>query len=817
MPQRLKTSHTFGTCCVAAIVAILLFLAAAPASDAKTLTNFSGQMPQSGQYVAQERRQFEINKEFNKDRELAKGLIMASVALEVEVSTVDELYEALANAKGGERIVLAGGNYGDVTLSPKTLGGLDGQFPTEVIITSADPENPATFEGLHILGGQNMTFDGILVEHVPEAGENKNTPVVEIGNYGSAESSGISIINSDFVGYAASAKVGGDPSDPNDVAAHGGMVEGNYAGIAVSVDGADITLSGNDISGFYRGISVKEGEDISITGNSLHDIRSDGMTFGEVKNVLIEDNEIRDLTPWRHADAPGRGDHPDMIQFWTTNSDAATENVIIRDNLLIQEDVGDGVFAQGIFMRNPKAESDSGTDMFYKNITIEGNVIYNSHINSLVVGEADGLTVANNILLQNTDNGISKLTTPIIAIAERSLDVTVIDNVVPELALTYSTIKNMATLQEGAELGWTVESNSLTALIKDALGLSAVSEDGVVLNYNALLPVLSSKLGVSVESLLSGGASADVAEPEAAAMAAAPEEPAGPQETVTVDDRGIETVDVHEDGVLLSRIETDYSDVEDWDTRENLFEDGELAETTTTYDDGLTVAEIYVDGVLTQRSFDDVEDSETFQTRVEDYDDEGDLTAVTILHDSGMYDHQEFAKSGTMISRHLEDRGDSVSWESRVDTFDEDGQQVSEVTRTDNGVLQTIEFEDGVQASRTVEDQDDKYGYASKTWTYEDGTLASLSTTRDNGLLDEQVFAADGDMSMRLIYDQADAFVWEKRADTFDSDGALLYRSMIGDDGSVVTRYFGGDSVVQLAAGEAIPDEHIAWDYVLGN
>ena len=67
-----------------------------------------------------------------------------------------------------------------------------------------------------------------------------------------------------------------------------------------------------------------------------------------------------------------------------------------------------------------------GLEMYYQNITIENNVIYNAHSHGITVGETDGLTISNNTILHNRDSGAGELVfVPTINVANASVDVTV--------------------------------------------------------------------------------------------------------------------------------------------------------------------------------------------------------------------------------------------------------------------------------------------------------------------------------------------------------------------------------------------------------
>ena len=59
------------------------------------------------------------------------------------VANATELYDALSSAEGGDRIVLAGGDYGSLDFRGVT-------FSSDVTIVSADPDDPAIVRELYV-------------------------------------------------------------------------------------------------------------------------------------------------------------------------------------------------------------------------------------------------------------------------------------------------------------------------------------------------------------------------------------------------------------------------------------------------------------------------------------------------------------------------------------------------------------------------------------------------------------------------------------------------------------------------------------------
>jgi parallel beta-helix repeat protein len=330
---------------------------------------------------------------------------------DIEVSSTAELISALSNATGGENILLAPGEYGDLNLYDARQPFV--KFTGQVTIKSADPNNLAQFSSLHLSGVENLTFDSVGFNYAPAPGApDYDKP------YMVDRSSNITIKNSIFSGAVAEGL--------------GVVKDGHGTGFALTVsDSSAITIEGNEFSNFMRAAVFSGDNGVVVKSNNIHDIRSDGLDFANVDNVQIVNNYIHDF-----KGAPGSDDHMDMIQFWTNGTTSPSANITISGNFL---DSGGGFTTQSIFMRNEEVDNGrAGKEMYYQNVTIENNVIYNSHLHGISVGETDGLTISNNTILQNPSTGDPQklITVPTITVAAASDGVIVANNIVQSLNLS---------------------------------------------------------------------------------------------------------------------------------------------------------------------------------------------------------------------------------------------------------------------------------------------------------------------------------------------------------------------------------------------
>ena len=281
------------------------------------------------------------------------------------VSTSAQLTAALSQASGGDKILLAAGDYGQLSIT--------GNYDSPLTIASADSGNPASFSTMSINGAENVTIDSVMFDYDYTAGDSQTYRPFAVTN-----SEKIVIQNSVFEGDTATGT--------------GTVFDGFGTGFGLSVRGSSgVEVENNEFKGFGTALQISESQNVVIGGNNIHDIRKDGMNIIETQGIIIENNNIHDfkgLEDWT--------DHRDMIQFWTSGTDKPSTDIIIRNNLL---DIGQGSYTQTIFMRNELVDTGrAGEEMFYQNVLIENNTIINHHTHGITVGETNGLVIQNNTL-----------------------------------------------------------------------------------------------------------------------------------------------------------------------------------------------------------------------------------------------------------------------------------------------------------------------------------------------------------------------------------------------------------------------------------
>ncbi|GAB4577009.1 MAG: hypothetical protein Tsb0019_03750 [Roseibium sp.] len=322
----------------------------------------------------------------------------------ISVSSAAELQEALANATGGETILLEEGNYGSIEI-------LKLEFSSEVTIRSASAENLATFETLEIAGSSNISFDMIEVDFTPDENTYSWDSAIRI-----SDSSGITFSNSDINGGPA---VNGVPPETE----AGGLDEtGNVLGLPAGrgftiTRCTDITIESCEVSEFENGIVANQTDGLDVLNNEIHHLRSTPLRGGDLDQVVVDGNEFHTFEPWQFG---GAGDHGDMVHFWTrpNSQDVASQDITITNNVFQQ---GEGEALLGIYL------DDNGNELGFENVVISGNILYNGNRQGIRIENGDGVVIESNTLLQSSGDEFDG---PTIILKDGTTNVSIVDNIV---------------------------------------------------------------------------------------------------------------------------------------------------------------------------------------------------------------------------------------------------------------------------------------------------------------------------------------------------------------------------------------------------
>lgn len=287
---------------------------------------------------------------------LGLSLLATSGCLAGVVADRAGLLAALAAAKAGDVITLAGGFYGVVSI--------EARFSADVTITSARPL-AARFAALTLSNSSHLRLDGL---HVDAPGN---------GNWGQAL---LAIEASDHIAVL-NCEINGKVDGLRPIAGYFGIRARNSTAITVQNTFAHDVLNGMAFFGV---------DDLNLAANTVDGVGADSFKFGGVNNALIEDNTGAKRT-YSAPDA-----HEDFMQF----QGAASSNVTIRGNVFLPQNVFD---VQGIFVAGKGGHS---------NFLIEQNILHSSMANGIYVAKGStGVRIRDNTLIA-ADGAVTRISAP---------------------------------------------------------------------------------------------------------------------------------------------------------------------------------------------------------------------------------------------------------------------------------------------------------------------------------------------------------------------------------------------------------------------
>jgi len=262
------------------------------------------------------------------------------------------LTAALKAAQSGDVIKLAAGDY-----SAMMLTGL--KYAGTVTVTSLDPGNMASLNGLILRDSQNLKFQGLEFKVSPSGYDN---PFQVSGS-----------TNIAFDGLKVHGSLNDNPGDDHDAM----LIRGSK----------NVSVTNSEFQELRNAISHLENDGLNFSDNYFHDLRTDGIRGGGSDNVVIKGNHF---TSFHMKD----GDHPDAIQFWTTNTTVAAKNIEVSGNVVTR---GDGDPIQGIFFR------DQVGGLPYENVKITDNLVVGGMYNGIALGAGIGVVISNNTVVGLAD------------------------------------------------------------------------------------------------------------------------------------------------------------------------------------------------------------------------------------------------------------------------------------------------------------------------------------------------------------------------------------------------------------------------------
>jgi parallel beta-helix repeat protein len=281
------------------------------------------------------------------------------------VSTTAALASTLATAQGGDTVLLAPGEYDNVVI--KNLS-----FASAVTVASQDPTHPAVLTSLLVTGDKYLNLSHLEFD-LSAAQMGAATP------FRVANSSRVTLSYLDVHG-----SMDGNPQDD---------------AIAMAVNNSNyVTVSNSEFQQAAVAITHLGDTHLTITGNSFHDLRYDGVHGSGSNWVTVSNNTFTSFYPV--GTQPTGGDHPDAIQFFTLGTTVATHDLVVTGNTIVR---GAGAPTHGVFF-----DDEVGT-LPFQNVTIKNNTVIGEGCDGISVNHAANVTIAGNTVQAYVDLNPSRI------------------------------------------------------------------------------------------------------------------------------------------------------------------------------------------------------------------------------------------------------------------------------------------------------------------------------------------------------------------------------------------------------------------------
>jgi hypothetical protein len=262
----------------------------------------------------------------------------AGQVLGPQVNSASGLVATLKTAQGGDRVRLAPGPYGGVSLAGFT-------FSPPVTLEAAG----AVFTALKLDRVDGLVMEGGTVALDPASS-------------------------------ASSASV----TDSANVAIRGLEVYGKAVSGLTITRGTKVEVSGGYFHDLRNAVLITAGENVLVTKNKVRRMLSDGMVgSGGPRNLTISYNDMSDFSPQAGA-------HPDGVQLFTRNATRSAEDIKIIGNRITR---GSGGIPQGIFVT-----TQAGWVLPYRRVEISGNYIEGAMHYGIGLQNADVVEIKGNIV-----------------------------------------------------------------------------------------------------------------------------------------------------------------------------------------------------------------------------------------------------------------------------------------------------------------------------------------------------------------------------------------------------------------------------------
>lgn len=306
------------------------------------------------------------------------------------VNSSNALAKVLNNAKGGDVILLEPSSEPYVYLWTNNRKSNLASLSSEIVIKSADPNNPAVFGALELRRAQNVTIDNVIFDRGDF--NVRDNPSFDLTIH---ESKNITIKNSTFFGGAPESYV---------------FNEKDFVKSAVVVNNSEnIKVLNNDISHYKFLVSIgNSSHNVTVEGNSLTFAQDDFIRIrNDTSNISIVSNSLSNPIGNKIL-------HQDFIHLWTDNSrDQGVRGLLIKGNDFLSGDDDHQV----IYIQNKMYDQTKDAAFMHTGIVIEDNVIFNGSRRGISVTNSHETIIRNNTLIMD-DHKPDAASTPRMPIIE---------------------------------------------------------------------------------------------------------------------------------------------------------------------------------------------------------------------------------------------------------------------------------------------------------------------------------------------------------------------------------------------------------------
>lgn len=290
--------------------------------------------------------------------------IAPSTPRTVTVSTGAQLNAAARAARAGDTILLAPGNFGDVTLSNINPTGT-------ITIKSANPDNDAVIRTLSMFGSRNIIIEDVDFHRPLAPGASQNSYIVNVGRASNITFSGIDVM-------------GSMNNNAHDDAS------------GMSVAGSRISIFDSTFTQLKAAVATS-GTDFLFAGNTITQVRQ-GLSIRSMNRAVVEGNYAADF----QANYATK-EHPDVFQVHSGGTANASHNLIFRDNIMMPS--GNGPVG-GIYIQSEAFFRAKRLDQRHTNILVENNYYEGNYRHAITVNNTDDLIVRNNTVRPGDNAGL---------------------------------------------------------------------------------------------------------------------------------------------------------------------------------------------------------------------------------------------------------------------------------------------------------------------------------------------------------------------------------------------------------------------------